>query len=54
MAFFDKPQSENFIENGKKEITLGKICKAMEIPVPARFKTIEDKINNNITTSPKR
>ena len=35
--------------NGEKEITLRKICAAMGIAVPNKFRGIQDTVNNNIT-----
>lgn len=56
MALFSKNNSESkkFIVNGKKTITLRKICDEMDITVPAKFDAIKNKVNNNLTASPKR
>ena len=44
----------NLIVDGKKCITLKKLCNIMGVAVPIRFRRIEDRINNNVTASPRR
>lgn len=48
-------QSDNsFLVNGEKKITIKKLCAAIGVPVPAQLKKIENKVNNNVTASPRR
>lgn len=44
----------SLVVDGKKCITLKKLCDIMGVSVPARFREIENSINNNVTASPKR
>lgn len=42
-------RNSKIIINGKKALTLHKICKLMDISVPRKFKSIQNQINNDIT-----